>query len=238
MPTFRSPQYSKLPHPETGAIEPCYTFVIEHSESEEKLSCIADEESQLHVNMVASLVENALGWWSEWLSSFLTSSSTFFSKPYTVLHLRKITKHELKGTVPSMFPCNVILLPKTIQIRGGFFWVHWEYIATPITIDIPDMIEDMPEEKTLPVSNEVEELNGEDVPVDPNATEESMMLDTPSKIYDKQKVKEARLKAKIAMYRAQQQMNRFYEKYGAEVTDSDTETDTGDELSDEEAVQL
>lgn len=125
-----------------------------------------------------------------------------------------------------------------IQIRGGFFWVQWEYIATPITIDIPDMTEDTPEEKTLPVSNEVEELNGDDVPVDPNATEESMTLDTPSKIYDKQKVREARLKASIAMYRAQQLMNRFFEKYGTEVTDSDTETDTGDELSDEEAVQL
>jgi hypothetical protein len=102
----------------------------------------------------------------------------------------------------------------------------------------PDMTEDTPEEKTLPVSNEVEELNGDDVPVDPNATEESMTLDTPSKIYDKQKVREARLKASIAMYRAQQLMNRFFEKYGTEVTDSDTETDTGDELSDEEAVQL
>jgi hypothetical protein len=61
-----------------------------------------------------------------------------------------------------------------------------------------------------------------------------MMLHTPTKFYEKNKVKEARLKAKIAMYRAQHQRNKYYEKYGTEVTDSDTE----EESEEDEEVQL
>ena len=135
-----------------------------------------------------------------------------------------------------MFPATITFHPQTIQIRGGVFYVNWAYHSTPITIDIPDC----EEEVSLPVSsqadiNEVQELNGEEVPIDPNATGDTLVLDTPTKFYDKNKVKEARLKAKIAMYRAQNQLNRYYEKYGTDVTDSDTDGETSDE---EEEIQL
>lgn len=216
----------------SGNAEPCYTFIAEHNEVEEKLSIVAEEPVTL-LTLEKTLQENT-EWWDKWISSFLEASAKHFSKPYTVQHIHKITKHQLNHTEHSTFPANMIFHPQTIRIHGGAFLVEWCYQITPVTIKIPDLPE---EEETLPVYtsiDDVQEMNLEEVPVDPNTTEDSMMLHTPTKFYEKNKVKEARLKAKIAMYRAQHQMNKYYEKYGTEVTDSDTE----EESEEDEEVQL
>lgn len=216
----------------SGNAEPCYTFIAEHNEVDEKLSIVAEEPVTL-LTLEKTLQENT-EWWDKWISSFLEASAKHFSKPYTVQHIHKITKHQLNHTEHSTFPANMIFHPQTIRIHGGAFLVEWCYQITPVTIEIPDLPE---EEETLPVYtsiDDVQEMNLEEVPVDPNTTEDSMMLHTPTKFYEKNKVKEARLKAKIAMYRAQHQMNKYYEKYGTEVTDSDTE----EESEEDEEVQL
>lgn len=216
----------------SGNTEPCYTFIAEHNEVEEKLTIVAEEPVTL-LTLEKTLQENT-EWWNKWVSSFLEASAKHFSKPYTVQHIHKITKHQLNHTEHSTFPANMTFHPRTIRIHGGAFLVEWCYQITPVTIEIPDLPE---EEETLPVYasiDDVQEMNLEEVPVDPNTTEDSMMLHTPTKFYEKNKVKEARLKAKIAMYRAQHQMNKYYEKYGTEVTDSDTEEDS----EEDEEVQL
>ena len=216
----------------SGNAEPCYTFIAEHNEVEEKLTIVAEEPVTL-LTLEKTLQENT-EWWNKWVSSFLEASAKHFSKPYTVQHIHKITKHQLNHTEHSTFPANMTFHPQTIRIHGGAFLVEWGYQITPVTIEIPDLPE---EEETLPVYasiDDVQEMNLEEVPVDPNTTEDSMMLHTPTKFYEKNKVKEARLKAKIAMYRAQHQMNKYYEKYGTEVTDSDTEEDS----EEDEEVQL
>ena len=232
MPTFQTPTYSKVMNPKSGNAEPCYTFITEHNETEEKLSTVAEEPVTL-LTLEKVLHENT-EWWNKWVSAFLEASAKHFSKPYTVQHIHKITKHQLNYTEHNTFPANMTFYPQTIRIHGGAFLVEWCYQITPVTIEIPDLPE---EEETLPVSHstdDVQEMNLEEVPVDPNATEESLTLHTPTKFYEKNKVKEARLKAKIAMYRAQHQMNKYYEKYGTEVTDSDTEEDS----EEDEEVQL
>ena len=220
-------------NPKTGNAEPCYTFIAEHTESEEKLSIVAEEPVTV-VNLENALQENT-EWWNKWVSAFLEASVKHFSKPYTVQHIHKITKHQLNHTEHNTFPANMKFHPQTIRIHGGVFLVEWCYQITPVTIEIPDLPE---EEETLPVSHlsdDVQEVDLEEVPVDLNATEESLILHTPTKFYEKNKVKEARLKAKIAMYRAQHQMNKYYEKYGTEVTDSDTDEEASEE---DEEVQL
>jgi hypothetical protein len=50
-------------------------------------------------------------------------------------------------------------------------------------------------------------------------------------------VKEARLKAKLAQYKAERQMRMYYDKYGNEMSDTDVDSDESEESSDEE-VQL
>lgn len=233
MPTFQSPTYSKVINPKSGNAEPCYTFIADHNEADKKLSIVAEEPVTL-LTLEKTLEENT-EWWNKWVSSFLEASAKHFSKPYTVQHIHKITKHQLNHTEHNTFPANMTFHPQTIRIHGGVFLVEWRYQITPVTIEIPDLPE---EEETLPVyhlPDDVQEVNLEEVPVDLNATEESLILHTPTKFYEKNKVKEARLKAKIAMYRAQHQMNKYYEKYGTEVTDSDTDEEASEE---DEEVQL
>ena len=56
------------------------------------------------------------------------------------------------------------------------------------------------------------------------------------RFYDKQKVKEARLKAKLAHYKAERQMRMYYDKYGNEMSDTDVDSEESSES--EEDVQL
>ena len=231
MPTFQSPKYSKVANQKTGAAEPCYTFIVDKTEEDRLFCCVPNKEQSL--SSIEHVIQDNCTWWSEWIDTFLKASAKHFSKPYTVQHIQKITKHQLHDTEDTVFPASVYFYPRLIQIVGGVFVVEWGYdVAPPITIP------DLTEETLSPASESSDclEINVDQVPVDPNATDEVIRLDTPTKYYDKNKVKEARLKAKIAMYRAQHQMNRFYEKYGTEVSDSDTEG-TSDEEEDEE-VQL
>jgi hypothetical protein len=245
MPTFKAPQYSKMVHATTKAIEPCYTFPIEFTDSEETPAFVGDDTASLSLESLQRTIQENVTWWDGVVQSFLQASAKLFSKPYTIQQIHKIAKHTLQGTEPTQFPVHVTVQPVSIQIRNGSFWVHWKYTTEPVQIDIPDLAE--PDDTVLSttplpvqaqVNNEMYELNLDDLPIDKNATEAPLTLAPPTKFYDKHKVKEARLKAKLAVYRAQHQMTRYYEKYGTELTDSDTGTgsDTGEES--EEEVQL
>jgi hypothetical protein len=80
-------------------------------------------------------------------------------------------------------------------------------------------------------------LNMDDLPMD-NPTE-SVDLSDPTKLYQKQKVKEAILKAKVAYYRAQNQIRNFSDKYGDNYSDSefeleDTENESESELEEDD----
>lgn len=243
MPNFKAPQYTKVVNPKTGAQEPCYTFNIEFSVSD-YLSFIAESKSDISLQSLQKTVLENLDWWNAFIKQFLEASSKFFSKPYTVEAINKITKHTLTGSNASEYPVNVVLVPKNIQICGGVFTVNWNYDIEPM-IDIPDADEakvNTIELSPLPVSNKViegvEELNIDEIPAAANSTEE-LEIDSPAKFYEKQRVKEARLKAKLAVYKAQRQTAQYYEKYGEDISDSDSDFESSDgETTDEEEVQL
>jgi hypothetical protein len=240
MPTVKAPTYSKAPHPKTGAPEPCYTFHIEFTADEPVIVFVADHAADVSLQTLQKHVVEQLVWWNTFMTYFLQATAKNFSKPYTVEQINKITKHALVVTDTSTtteFPVHVSCTPVSIQISGGVFLVQWNATYAPIVIDIPvaDDTTDPPimiPDMETAVSDELEELNIGDVPLDENTTE--LELDTPTKFYDKQKVKEARLKAKLAMYKAQHQMSTYYEKYGQDLSDSET----SDEESSDEDVQL
>lgn len=238
MPIIKAPQYSKVPHATTGNIEPCYTFAIESTANDKKLAFIAENAADLSLVSLQSVIQEQEDTWSQLIQTFLQTSAKLFSKPYTIAHINKIAKHAMNGTDPDTFPVHVTAYPSVIQIRGGVFWVHWSYTTEPMLIDIPDLEADTT--APLPVSSiedGVQELSLDDLPVEKNATEVPLTLDPPTKFYDRQRVKEARLKAKLAVYRAQHQLHRYYEKYGTELSDSDTESDSNSD-SEKEEVQL
>jgi hypothetical protein len=240
MPTFKAPQYTKVVNPVTGAQEPCYTFNIEFNDSD-YISFVADNQSDISLLSLQKCILDNLEWWNTFIGQFLQASVKFFSKPYTVETINKITKHTLNGAQHTAYPINVVLVPKNIRIYGGNFIVNWGYTAEPM-IDFPD-VDDIKtntiELDTLPVSNKIvegiEELNMDDLPVGGAPTDDALELDSPAKFYDKQRVKEARLKAKLAVYKAQRQMAQYYEKYGDDISDSDTDLETSDEESEEES---
>jgi hypothetical protein len=249
MPAFKAPQYTKVANPRTGTLEPCYIFNIEFNPND-YLSFVADKHSDISLQAVQKTVLDNLKWWNAFIEEFLVASAKFFSKPYTVETINKVTKHTLDGTSGDKYPVNVILVPKNIQIHGGVFTVNWGYTIEPMIIDIPDFEEvkdnSIEISSDLPVSNKskivegMEELNIDELPVGNNSTEDILDLESPAKFYDKQRVKEARLKAKLAVYKAQRQMALYYEKYGDDISDSETDSeyDTSDEENEEEEVQL
>ena len=238
MPTFKAPVYSKQLNSK-GQSETSYTFAVEFFSNEENISFIAENSTDITLKSLQQCVLDNVEWWNTFIRTFLNASAKLFSKPYTVEQINKITKHTLNGTSSDEFPTNVLLLPVSIQIIGGNFIIHWKYICEPIMIDImpiPDLTES---EQTVPVLNKVidgvEELNIDSVPMDKNATDETLNLDNPAKFYERQKVKEARLKAKLAMYKAQNQLTRYYEKYGDDISDSESESEySNDEDEDED----
>jgi hypothetical protein len=240
MPTFKAPQYTKSVNPKTGNQEPCYTFPIDYQSTEEGIQFVADSISDITLQNLQKCILDNVDWWNTFIQQFLQASSKFFSKQYTVEQINKITQHTLSNT-PFEGTVNVCLLPKSILISGGIFTVIWSYVAKQVMIDIPDFEDDSHTGENLPVSNKVindlEELNIDELPV--GGTDETLEIQSPAKFYDKQRVKEYRLKAKLAVYKAQRQMAQYYEKYGNDISDSDTDLETSDDedISDEE-VQL
>ena len=243
MPSFKAPQYTKAINPKTGVQEPCYTFSIDYESNEEGITFVADSSTDITLHTLQKCILDSIEWWNIFINAYLQASSKFFTKQYTVEHINKLTKHTLSGNVQFETPVTVILLPKTIQIIGGAFIVNWTYTVKPVVIDIPDLEseKDNIELVDLPDSNKIidgmEELNIDEIPVGTNSTDGALKLDSPTKFYDKQRVKEARLKAKLAVYKAQRQMAQYYEKYGDDISDSDSESETSDEDNDEDLTE-
>ena len=239
MPTFHPPTYSKHTDTQNGNVESCYTFTIDFSKDEDGITFIADTDSSLSASSLQLVITEHQEWWTTFLKKFIQASSKLFAKPYTVEQFNKITRHGFNDMVDIQFPSTVLLLPKTIQIRSGIFWVKWDYLCSPLIIDIPALPEEessMQMSSILPdlvnVTNDVEEFNLDEVPMDKNTTDNHFDISNSNQFYDKQKVKEAKLKAKLALYKAQSKMRMYYDKYGNEVSDSDSDTDS--ELEEEE----
>jgi hypothetical protein len=244
--SFKAPQYTKTTNAKTGIQEPCYTFNIEIKSEEDLLSFIAYSDTDISLQELQKTILDNISWWNSFIGKFLESSTKFFSKPYTVENINKIAKHTLNGTKSDKYPVNITLIPKNIQICGGNFIINWGYTIQSVVIDIPDLTDNEThniEINSVPAQNKIiddmEELTIDNLPVQDESTGEVLSLDSPSKLYDKQLVKEARLKARLAIYKAQRQMAKYMEKYGDDVSDSDDEYDSSDEEeSGEEEVQL
>jgi hypothetical protein len=212
-------------------------------ESDESISFLVEEPSTLVSSMIASCLEENGIWWEGFLRLFLERSSKFFSKAYTIQQLLPIITHTFAMSNAASDsvsgPSTVLLSPKSIQIRGGTFCVFWDHECEPLVIDIPV--------GTLPVDPEISEISEISEPTECSAPSERESLDpsvpvleefslqeiplssteNATRLHDRQKAKEARLKAKLAIYRAQTEMNEYYDKYGTDLSDSDaSDSDT------------
>ena len=231
MATFKRPVCSKKTNA-TGQQELSYLFEIENRV--EGIEFIAETPNDISVESIQHCIQENQEWWHEFLETFLKQSAKFFSKQYTVQNLLKVIRHVLAHKTDSDMPIRVILVPKHIEIVGGIFMVHWTYTYLPIVIDIPGLSDPLPDSNKLHGVNEVTdgvaELNMDELPMD--STGESVELEDPNRMYQKQKVKEAILKAKVAYLKAQNQIRTFSDKYGDDYSSEfelDTENDSEDE---------
>lgn len=255
MPTFKNPVYVKKQNAKTGAMEPCYVFPIIFGEDEDTIQIILDTNRQINLQDLQACVLENVEWWNTLVAQFLAASSKHFAKPYTVDSINKIVKHSITSQEsPTDSDCSVaaFFTPKEIQIYGGNFMVNWHCNIKNVIINVSDLtMDDVNDEhlkendnietvknmevtdSSLPVLDGIQELSIEDIPGDSN---EVMNLGDPSRYYERQRVREARLKAKLALYKAQLETSKYYEKYGVELSDSDesSEYDTSDEETEEE----
>ena len=238
MPTFKAPAYSKQTNTK-GIVEASYIFQVEYTADEKGIEFIADSVDSISVASIQACLTDNVEWWNAVVEQFLKQSVKFFSKQYSVSDICKIIQHTIvKNDIVCETPCNVTIQPKYIQIIGGSFVVHWNYTMQPVIIDIPGLSDPLPVLDNLVItkSSEPTELNIDELPM--NSTE-SIDLSDPNKLYEKQKVKEAILKAKVAYYRAQNQIRSFSDKYGDEYSDSefeleDTENESESEVDEED----
>jgi hypothetical protein len=246
MPIFKGPQYTKVTNPKTGNQDPTYIFTVEFTTSDERMSFIATNQSDITLQTLQKTVIDNIQWWNTFIGHFLEITSKLFAKTYTIENISKIAKHTLNGSIPESFPSNIILVPKSIQISGGNFMVNWVYDVESVMIPDFNEIENDTKNTSLPVPknsriiDEIEELNIDDIPVGNDSTGGITKVDDTDKFYDKQRVKEARLKAKLAVYKYHHAMDKYYNKYGSDISESETESeyDTSENEEEEEEVQL
>jgi hypothetical protein len=153
------------------------------------------------------------------LTEFLRLTTQYFAKPYTVANILKNLKHD---TEPSTANGQLHFSPKAIQISSRGFLIQWrcEQEEEEALIRLPDTEEE---------DNEIGDIDA--IPL--AATNEVIQLQTPNlrHIYDRQRVKEANLRAKLAQYKANRAHLEYLEKYGNAPSDSssDSETDNSDD---------
>jgi hypothetical protein len=241
--TFSKPRYqSKRPHPLTQKPEASYQFDVTHTGSSHPsnfspVSFLLPCNTPLTVQQIEEALSSEQEWWTMFLQSFLTATASYFTRTYTVQHLQRILRHLLSSPAPSPAsspvsstsdvslsypePQHICCVPCILELIGGQLLVYWSYQSVPARIDIPDELPVLPSQK-----GEMEEWDLELVPEQSNATE---VLPSPERLLDKQRVREARLKAKLAVYRAQYQMNRYYDKYGDEISESEESEESEDD---------
>jgi len=226
MPTFKPPVYSKVTNTK-GQTESSYLFSVEYAEKEEHLSTVVDSIANLSI---PDLVKEHAAWYTAFLQSFLSQSAKFFSKQYTVSDISKIVQHTMAAPTESTGPCTVLLRPKQIQIVSGKCIVYWSYTCEPVRIDISGLSDPLPDLDE--VTDGVAEFNMDELPE--GEPTESIDLQDPAKLYERQKVKESILRAKLAYYQAQNKIRTFSNKYGDEYVDSEFELDGTENESEED----
>jgi hypothetical protein len=210
--TVQKPVYSKLTTA-TG-VEPLHTFALESDLVLQGLGLPSQPPAEVLPTTLSKSAQVVQGL----LTEFLRLTLPYFAKPYSVANVLKSLKHDVE---PSTASGDLRFTPKEIQISARGFLVRWtcKQEEEPSLISLPDMEtgeEALGEIDAIPLSN----------------TNEVIQLQSPNvrHIYDRQKVKEANLRAKLAQYKANRAHLEYLEKYGADPSDSDdSDSDESDD---------
>lgn len=210
-------------------MEPCYTFAILASGP---LREPLEIKTPVNQTTLEGQLMSDLGEKREWLvtfiTAFLSATEKYFTKKYTVDALLKHLQHTLHIEGSTEDANQVMFVPTEIIIFQGRFTLTWKANMETLRIAIPDLEET--DETNVPMKDITELLAIDDLEADLQKGPEEMVMEDSSRHYEKRKVKEARLRARLAQYKAERAMSRYLEKYGTEPSDSEwTSTSSEDE---------
>lgn len=252
MVTFSKPRYQKA--------GPSYLFDVHYdtAEEDEAFTFFLEAHEAFTVERLQEGLRTEAGWGC-FVEAFRIATVTYFTRPVSRERLLGLFRHRFPAQEQQQSRI-LLCLPRRIEHTQGQLWCHWSVETAP-PLEIPAESQEVQEAEESQESQEVQLAvapNALNAPIALNASMgagtagtagvdgmeewdmdavpvsvESTVLEDPHLLMERQRVKEARLKAKVAIYRAQMEMNRFYEKYGGEVSDSDasaseSESDSSD----------
>jgi hypothetical protein len=180
-------------------------------------------------NVVAACGQNPL-YLNTLLAAFLESSSTYFKNKTTVPNLLKALKHEVQPTAPESITAPYTFTPQDIIVCRGITTLSWSITGEILQLDFP--VEADQEDLTLSVTD-TDQIpfaeSNEVIHVAPSVSTQNRTE------LDRTRVKEAQLRAKLAVYKANRAHLEYVEKYGQEPSDSEDDEDEDDEDSESES---
>jgi hypothetical protein len=254
---FKKPTYLRH-QTATGVVVPGYIFEADVGKITPLTVCYdATDKSQSELTLLQGALRDQSDWWLECVSQFLAVANQHFTKKYAAGALIRHFKHGGLNTAAGQGAVSeasvIIFTPKHVLLSEGQFVMIWT--VEKAQIDVPDLEEETVAEPPVQLVHrgvasglDVSEVDVDSLPVDssstdwqgssvntiaPNGGAGAPQHQTHSRQYDKRKVREARLKAKLAQYKAEKAISRYLEKYGGDISDSDASEWVSEEDSSE-----
>lgn len=229
-----APEYTRVPGETPGQQILCYKFKITHAPHD-----VVIESAPVHTidalrrTLIGTTLRSAdyANYLIELFTNFLKDHGNLFVKKYTPDKYASSLYHEFIG-----FPSDLeegehtfILNPVELVIKNGKFIFYW-LIEIGGGIDVQLEEESISPNAGTAVESEplVLEVDDIDAPLDSNEIISVRSGLSDKQIRDRQRVEEARLRAKLATVRAERALERYIQKYGdyeTEASSADDETD-------------
>lgn len=202
------------------------------------ITVIVSKDNTTEIDIVKEALVEEKDWWFNCLNGFLAVANTFFTKTYATDVLSKHIKHtDINTTDKLPIGAVVVATPKYILLAEATFTMGW-IIEKTNKIDVPDL--ESPA-TAVDVSSGLDELDADSLPSGEPAefaaagiaaggagskTEaEASNTVQQSRHIDKRKIHEAKLRVKLAHYKAEKAVSRYLEKYGDDdISDSGSES--------------
>lgn len=246
---FAAPAYIKYQKPDATVV-PGYIFKASDKITADYGMTVCCQPGKSEADMLPDALAENKTWWMTCIADFLEVGNKYFSKKYSADQLVKYIRHGGLSTDKFTTATIVVYMPKEVTIIEGKFTMMWCTEKHDGGIDIPDFDSEKDGPAAAPAaaptssdSSGLDELDSEALPMtgtwdDSHAAGgagAAAATSSHSRHYEKRKVQEARLKAKLAMYRAEKAITRYLEKYGDDISDSDESewVSEGEDASDE-----
>jgi hypothetical protein len=227
-----------------GTAQPVYTFPITSfpedlaivSDAGQVIAAVAKACSEVYAPLIVSMYEE-----------LLRSHKSMFAKAYLPAQMVKITQHAVLTPVS---PTGTAWLgrPVELTLRGGRFILGWMLSEQNIQLsldeealrsrsnslsDMLEVVDIADEDQKSSVHEGMTEVSDNDIQEFSEDSHDALSLRSidERRLRERQRIEEARLRARLAAYKAERLMVRYAEKYG-EVDISDSEDSESDDSSD------